>query len=291
MATRSYTVRILLLTALSACLCLARADPSSQRSRATAPSSAASPGQLVVIAREGRLTVKVRNVSLERVLEEISRKAEVAIVQGPGIGAGPISVDLQDLAIDEGLRRILKENDAFYFYSADRKAPASLKVVWVYAKGRARGVAPVPMETWASTKELEGRLSDPDPQARAQAVESLLERKREPTVALMALNDVDEQVRTRALYAALSQGMPIPPDTLRTAALTDESADVRFLALEGLAVDPAATDLRSIAERLQNDPNPLIRRKAEEILRRLDPVPASPPPPSRQNAPRARGGR
>jgi HEAT repeat protein len=278
-------VRILLLVGLGACLCVASADDSGERPRPSAAASAASPSQLVIIVRERRLTVKVRNVSLERVLEEISRKAEVAITQGSGIGREPISVDFQDLAIDDGLRRILTDNDAFYFYGADGKARAALKVVWVYAKGRGRGVAPVPMESWASTKELEGRLSDPDPQARAQAVESLLERKREPSVALMALHDVDEQVRSRALYAALSQGMSLPSNSLRTVALTDQSADVRYLALEGLAADPAATDVRSIAEQLQDDPNPLVRRKAEEVLRRLNPVGPSSPPATPQNAP------
>jgi hypothetical protein len=286
-AGRVSALLILALT-LSASLPIAwaqRAGQPSQRPPAGADLEKGTARQPIIIASEGRLTVRVRNLPLERVLEEISRKAQLAIVKAPGVGREPISVEFQELPVDEGLRRILKENDAFYFYGADKKALASLKVVWIYAKGQGRGFAPVPMEAWASTKELEERLADPDPKSRAQAFESLLERKQDPGIALMALHDGDEQVRTRALYGALSRGIALPQESLTSAALSDESADVRFLALQGLAADPERVDLRTIAGQLLNDPHPLVRRRAEEILRRLDPVSPPGPPPSRQKLP------
>src|SRR3989442_14970629 len=110
--------------------------------------------QSIVTFADGRLTVQVQNRQLEWVLEEISRQARVAIVRGAGVGAERVSLDLQGLPIDEALQLILVDHDAFFFHGVEKKAPALLRVVWVYPKGRGRGLAPVPSEEWASTREL-----------------------------------------------------------------------------------------------------------------------------------------
>jgi hypothetical protein len=232
-----------------------------------------------VTVKEGRLSVRLENRSLDWILEEISREAKVAIISGAGVGRRRVSVAFQDLPLDDGLRRILKDNDAFFFYGADGKASVSLRAVWVYPKGRGAELQPVPPETWASTRELEGHLADPDPGVRARAIEALVEREGDGArdAVLEALKDQDVHVRTQALYQTVSEDVELPTDALADLVLRDPSPDVRFLALEALADRPEA---RTVAETALNDASPQVRQEAQEILRGLDAA-ARPRPPSR----------
>jgi hypothetical protein len=191
-----------------------------------------------ITAKDGRLTVRTHNRPLEWVLEAISREGRVAVIRADGVGGQQVSVQLQDVPLDEGLRQMLKDHDSLFFYGVEGKAPASLRAVWVYPRGR--GPAPVPPEAWASTDELQGRLEVPDPEARARAVAGLVERKSGQALhaVLQALRDGDTQVRVQALYKALGEGVDLPADTLIDLALGDPSPDVRFLDLEGLATEP-----------------------------------------------------
>jgi HEAT repeat protein len=201
----------------------------------------------------------------------------LAILVG-GVGENQrVSVQFQDLPLDEGLRRILKDQDAFFFYGVEDNASASLRVVWVYPKGRGNGLAPTPPETWASTIELEGRLADPDPEARARATEALIERKGGAAldVVLQALKDRDDQVRNRVLYKALNSGIKLPSDFLYQLVLTDPLLEVRFMAITAFAEDPnmGADDLNNVKalakEVMTTDPSSEVRNQAQQILDQL----------------------
>src|SRR5436309_2890704 len=220
----------------------------------------------IVSVRDGLLSVEIQNQPLSWVLNRISWESRVAIIVGDGEASHPVFGQFHDVPLAEGLRQLLKGHDAFFFYGGNQNAPASLTAVWVYPKGRGRSLAPVPPEAWASTKELEARLTDPDPEWRARAAEALVMRKgdRARDVLLQALMDKDDGVRTRTLYAALRSSVKLPADVLIKLALGDSAPNVRFLALEALAGDP---NLGPIVEQALNDPNPHVRNKAEEILR------------------------
>lgn len=229
-----------------------------------------------VVIRDGRVTVTGQNMPLASLLDEISRRADVALVRGDDGADELVSIDFQDLAIDEALRRLLVNRDAFFFYGGGKDRPAALRVVWIYAAGRGRGLAPVPPEAWASTKELEERLHDDDPETRAAAIETLVERRRGQSrlAVLQALKDGDERVRTRALYAALAGEIELSGDILLEA-FSDQSANVRFLALGALAEHP---DFAAIARRALQDPNAHVRARAEEMLAQRDPAARLRPP-------------
>ena len=220
--------------------------------------------------REGMLTYIARNQSLRSVLDEIGDQAGVAVVVADGIGEEQISVEFKDFRLDEALRQILKDYDTFFFYGMEKgKEAASLKVVWIYPASRGRNLKPVPPEAWASTQEFERMLADKDPEARARALDALIQRKGQQAVRLVlkALRDDSDLVRTRALDRALNSDLDIPQETLAGLALNDRSVNVRFLALDALSDDPNS---RWVAERALQDPDEYIRSMARDILRQLD---------------------
>lgn len=224
---------------------------------------------------DGKLTMQLQNRPLPWVLEAISREARVAIVTPEGIGDESISAQARDLPVDQVLRQILASYDAFFFYGVVKEAPATLRVVWVYPKGRGQRYVPEPPDTWASTKELvDDARTNADPLVRARAVSTLVDRKGQQAldVVLGALQDRDDDVRTDALYAALKGNVSIPKETLARMALSDPSPSVRFLALDNLAGDPdarVAVDLAAVATQALDDSSHHVREKAREILQRL----------------------
>jgi len=249
---------------MTALVLLAGAEEGRQPSVVNPPEQ---PGEQkpIVSVRDGRLSVQIQNQPLSRVLDRISREGRVAIIAAD-VASRRVSGQFQDVPLAEGLRQLLPDDDAFFFYGGNQNAPVTLTAVWVYPKGRGRGLAPVPPETWASTKELEATFADPDPEWRALSAEALLRRNRDRArdVLLQALRDEDDRVRTRSLYAALRSGVKPPADVLINLALGDPAPAVRFLALEALASDPK---LGPIVEQAQNDPNPPVRKRAVQILR------------------------
>jgi hypothetical protein len=282
-------VAVLLTVDMIALALIARAEEG-HRPPALTPSSPhdlSSPGKqteqrALITVTDGRLNLRVQSRPLGWVLEEVSREGRVAII-ADGVGGQRISAQFQDIPLDEALRQLLKDHDAFFFYGPEKTKPASLRAVWVYPKGRGRGLAPVPPEAWASTKEmLEEAEANPDPGARARAIQTVVERKgnRALDLVLGALQDVDDRVRTRALFAALGEGVRLPADSLIALAITDPSHNVRFLALEAL-VGQKDPNVRATAEQALNDPHPHVRNKAQDILNRLDA--AARPPESSQS--------
>ncbi len=229
-----------------------------------------------IIFKDGRLTVEAKNRPLSLLVDDLSLKTQVPVILDSDVADLPVSISFQGLALDEGLRRIFQNYDVFYMYGSEKSEPSTLKVVWVYPRGKAAGLEPVPPEKWASTKELKGFLNSKDPQLRARAVKALVEREGStalPTVNL-ALADKDPDVRASALYGATDAGLQVPEDILRPLITNDDSPEVRFLALQSMAESP---DIQSVAEAALNDPSEPIRVEAKEILSRL-PGTSNPPP-------------
>ena len=248
-----------------------------------AASRAGTSSRLAVSFKDGRLSVSVTNQPLAQVLSVISQKAMVAITGGGNLGREQrVTIQFQGLSLEEGLRRLLANYDAFFFYGGDASAsgPTALKGVWVYPKGGGNGLEPVPADEWASTSEYRDKLSASDPAVRADAIKTVVDREgdRARPAVLKALDDNNPEVRSSALNAALNDGVQISDDRLMDLA-KDSSPDVRVLALGGLAHGPVA---REIATQARNDPDPHVRALAGEILGRLK-ASEAPPSPSQSN--------
>jgi len=231
--------------------------------------------QSVITVVDGRLSVQVHNRPLQWVLEEIAQQSGL-FISAEHIGEERISVHFQDVPLDQGLQHLLKDQDAFFFHGAEAEGygTASLRAVWVYAKGKGRRIFPVPPEDWASTQEIAQGLTDPDPEERARTIEALVDRggKQALEPVMQALRDQNEKVRYRALYKAVDAGLALPADSLQTLLHSDSSPVVRFLALNAIAEQSHADshNVKAIAEFALNDPSPHVQEQAREILSQVE---------------------
>ena len=223
----------------------------------------------ISIDESGRLSVHVEKQPLRLVLSYIAERTGVAI-DASGIDKHTgVTNQFHELALDEGLRRLLAEQDAFYFYETQGNGLAKLRAVWVYPKGRGRKVSPGGSS--GTIAEIEKDLANPDSQIRATAVEEWVERKgsRSTDIVLRGLKDKDEQVRNRTLFKALNAGVRISPDFLSQVALSDPSPEVRALALQSLTHDPARA--KSVAAGvMHNDSDETVREFARAIYEQPD---------------------
>lgn len=237
------------------------------------PTSTGRPKTLITVA-ENRLSVQVQNRSLVWILQEISNQSGVPILLSEGIKDRPVSIQFQDLPLDQGLQVLLKTLDAFLFYGAQEQPPAALRAVWVYPKGQGSRIVPAPSEAYAGAAEIQQNLSDPDPAERARTVELLIKRQRTRAldVVLQVLQDPDEKVRSRALYRAVHLDLAMPTDLMQHLVLSDPSSVVRFLALEAVAKAPGAdpSKIRETAELALNDPSEEVQEQAKVILTALE---------------------
>jgi hypothetical protein len=270
------------LALLGPCFDLAaRAEP--QRDEPRTPAHAIQP-VCDFSFKDSKLSANAQNCPLSSVADFFSGKAGLPVLISPNAADQTVSVNFSGLSLDESVKRFFKQQDAFFFYGVRQREPAALQVVWVYSKGEGQGLAPVPPEQWASSKDLSKLLSDRNPQVRASAILTVVERGGEHSAPQVrqALKDNDGTVRAHALFAALRSGVKLPPEDLRNLATSDQSADVRFLALQSL--DEHDPQLRDIARGALNDSSPVVRSQAKQILSRLEPI-AEPPQPSDANRP------
>jgi hypothetical protein len=138
-------------------------------------------------------------------------------------------------------------------------------------------------------------VTDPDPGVRAEAIERLIQRQGERALneVVLALKDRDQQVRERALNAALNSGVPLAEDLLEELAQHDPSSVVRFLALGAVAgtvvdghlasISSENPNIKKVAESALNDPDPVVKEQARQILDQLEHSPGSPEPEGQQD--------
>jgi hypothetical protein len=233
----------------------------------------------------GLLTASIRNQPLRRVLEELSVIAHFTVAFADEVEDKIVSLEAKRLRLDDSIRQLLSDYDAFLFYGGTADKPAWLRAVWVYQKGGGSHLRPVPPEVWASGKELEARISNPDPEKRLLAYESLFSRpdpsSRDLVIdALAGKTERDHSVRQRLFSVAITKGFSLPPEVLADLALRDPSEQIRWLALDVLSEHSSA---KQTAEAAILDPNEAIREKAKQILadlqaadhRRTHPQPGS----------------
>lgn len=232
------------------------------------PPQDACEGSISIAVDEGRLSARFEHCTLGRVIEELARRTKINLVAEQQATGDEISAHVQRQPVEAGLRRILAGYDLFFFYSATNPEGSLPKSVWIYPRGSASTIRPVPMERWASAKELEAGLAESEPEVREKAYRALMERpdrhSRELVLGcILGETERDEGLRQRLLSAAISNGFKIPPHLLAQLARADASVGIRWMALDSLAESPQA---KSVAEAALADPDESIRQRAQEIL-------------------------
>jgi hypothetical protein len=230
--------------------------------------------QMTIAVERGRITASIRNSPFAAVLEQLASQTGATFVPADDldIGAIRISAKLAGLPLDEGLRLLFKNYDVFFYYAAVGTAPSSLRAVWLYRKGAGANLRPVPPEAWASTKDLQAAISDPDPTVRARAYEALMSRPDRESrdlvlLALRGMGEPDDAVRERILAIASSTDMQLPSDLLIDLARGDRHEGIRLNALNALASEPT---WKEVARAALTDPSKTVRQRAKEILAELE---------------------
>jgi hypothetical protein len=256
---------LLVLSALAfgplAGFCQAQHVPNAQAAKSTAPNA----------VENGMLTFHAQNQSLRSLLKQISDLSGVNIYLLTDFADRQVSTEFRQYRLDEAFRQMLKDYDVFFLYGPGQGSldSSALQAVWVYPAGSGHDFRPFSGNTLTTASSIEPAPFDADADFRARVVESVIRRKGPDSAGevLGALTDRSDQVRARVLLRALIAGVRIPQDKLINLSLTDESTDVRLLALQALTVN---ADLRWVAERAAGDTNQAVSGAAREILRDLD---------------------
>jgi len=233
-------------------------------SPAVAQESAA---RMSITVEKGRMTCSIDNSSLLEVLEDLGGKTAIAFVPAESIANDRLSLEVADVPVDDGIRQLLRDYDTFLYYAPGDDSVASLRVVWLYAKGAGSTLQPVPQES-SSVAELREQVASPDARVREHAYIVLLARPDDQSrelvwSALRGATEIDEDLRQQILVSAMNRGTDVPQDLLANLVLGNDSATLRVLALDALAEDPT---VESVATSVANDQSPMVRQRAQEIL-------------------------
>jgi hypothetical protein len=225
------------------------------------------PTSLSVTVDKGRLTCKVRTAALSHVLDALSEQTGVTFVAADTVRGEDVSLELVDVPVEQGMRRLLRSYDTFFFYGAGGDGRGSLRAVWVYQRGAGVALHPVPQEP-SVTADDQRRAADADPHVREAAYTELMSRgdaaSRELVLnAVRGVSEPDNEVRARLLAHALNQGIELPRELLVDLVRADGSDTMRLLALDALTGDPAAPQAAAAAA---DDPSAMVRDRARQIL-------------------------
>jgi hypothetical protein len=215
-----------------------------------------------------------QNQPLPLVAQAIAETTQIKIVLAEGLADDTVSLNVKSAAVDSALRELFSPYDTFVLYGGSKGRPSALRAVWVYPKGGASDVHPVPRSDWAGTRDLEATLGDTNTEVREAAYEALLERpdRRSRSLVLDAISGVSERdstLRERLLSTALSKGFPLTPNTLTDLARTDPSEHIRWMALDALAFSEYSST-RAVAEAATMDTSENVRSRAREMLNQLN---------------------
>ena len=195
------------------------------------------------------LTVDIRDVALEKVLEEISAQNGITFVLPPFLGEEKIMVRFSDYKVDRGLNKILTHYNRIFIYTEDDDSAGQLpctrlKEVRIYPrsyegdkKGRVEMASIVHRGASTGSKESEDEGSKDTGSKKYLRKESVKNKKGR----IKSVGELSKDLESK-------------------------NPDVRLKAVKALARignDKAMGDLFSAMK----DKNPRVRREAEEALK------------------------
>lgn len=219
----------------------------------------------------GRLTTRIENASIRAVLSEIALRTGMKITISDAVEEFEVSVDMNATPLEVGLRALLPDHDAFFYYGGSADEPPSLKAVWVFPKGMAAAFRPQAAGSGSGNGAMETALSDPSTEVRQKAYEALMTRQDASSQEILISvirgdRERDDELRQRVMSAALTKGQILGPDTLADMVRGDRSDQIRWMALDALAQHESA---KQVAEAALGDSSEAVRQRAGDILAEL----------------------
>jgi hypothetical protein len=197
-----------------------------------------------VVARDGRVTVKVEAMRADRVLGEIARLTGIRISASPAVLETLVTADIADVEIEAALPRLLPGCDH----------------VLVFGPAADGGLRARPVLQEVQLFPAPARITGPpagSPRTAATNVAVLLE----------GLHDADPAVRVASIEALGRSGPEVPVDRVLAAGLGDFDPRGRLAILtSGLTIP-----LEILFDRAQHDASPVVRAEALTQLPRNDP--------------------
>lgn len=258
--TRSLVVLVAILVAIPVSGYAATASPE--------------PPDVMVSVTAGLLSADVHDHSLRSLLTTISERAGIVIAVDPKVSDSTVSAQFAEVPLEQALRRLLMQLDAFFLYSTRNEAPASLRAVWVFPAEGSIGTVPTKPEDESGTSHLERDLRDVDVTVRERALEQILEMGGPSAQEGLrqGLADIDEGVRRRTLSKAADLGVDVPVEELAEIVRLDGVAAVRRMAVEvayRVALRRGDSDLTPLAQLALDDPDVSVRAEADRLLNLL----------------------
>ena len=181
--------------------------------------------------RDGKLTVRLVNASVPRILSEIGRRSGVEIVWLNHAMADTVSVEFTALPVAEALERILRGKNFLLFYTIQGKKE---KLARVWISSPPGGKRPLSVRTVATTPTQSAAALSPSTQP-LQGGEEEIEGQPSPfsmpldEVIQIALGEKNPEIRLDAI-ARLGQEIPENPqirELLSRIAREDSDPDAR----------------------------------------------------------------
>jgi len=239
---------------------------------------------------DGKLSAKLKNSPLEKVLKEIMSQSGARIWLNDSIDMA-VTIEFQNIPVREGVRRILKDKNYAFLYApheikeggvsiisagkskeiftkareAPPKKPLQKPVQPTAKKGKAKKEKP-PIETL-----IKDALESDDASKREDAIIALGESKDKKAIEAISkalANDPSEDVRLSSIDALLEIGDKSVVEPL-SAALKDVDPWVRESAVEALGEIGGEAAIESIKGAL-NDEDGSVRELAQETLEELN---------------------
>jgi hypothetical protein len=251
-------------------------------------------GELTVEVAAGTLSVHAVDAPLADVLAAIGQRARARIliesVLEDQVGKERITASFAGLAMDEGLRRLLKHRNFILGFSA-----AGVDEIRVYIDGRtgfrdltASKREPSKIERTPPRWQRTAEAPPPEDRAKLARLRHVTLTSRDPTARLEALEELSQTEDTGYLLEAVIEALarerdakvleglvdivrdrgPIPAGPLRTLVTSDRDGSARAQALE-LLVEHAGDDqgTRTLLQTLsRNDPSEHVRDTASTLL-------------------------
>ncbi|MCW7538813.1 hypothetical protein OOT46_13275 [Aquabacterium sp. A7-Y] len=215
---------------------------------------------------DGRLTLQVHEQPLSTVLATIATQAGITIELAPDLGARPITADMRDLPLTQGLLWLLRDFDVLLAM----RSGASLQAAWVYPRGRGpQGPAVAVAAAVHASVEAPTQRCDAGSAAPGLADKDVTA---DPQQLAQDVLSTDPRVRQRALDRSLTQQMPLPPAALHRLATEDPDAGVRTLAVTALTHGPQApaVAVHAALQRALQDQDAALRERAKELLEQFE---------------------